>query len=167
MAKGFGAPLAVIAGDARLIARFEDLSATRVHGSPPSLAAISAAEQALALNEKRGDLLRARLVKLVRRFREKLRQIGLSASGGLFPVQTLRAIPDIDPQCLYGQLLDCGVKAVLRSAKGIPDAVLTFLITVLHTRSDIDRCMDALQHALGLGRRQHERRNHALSEGAL
>jgi len=162
LAKGFGAPLAVIAGDARLIARFEDLSATRVHSSPPSLAAISAAEQALALNEKRGNLLRARLMKIVRFFREKLHQIGLSALGGLFPVQTLRAIPDIDPQRLYRQLLDCGVKAVLRSAKDMSDGALTFLITVLHTRSDIDRCMDALQHALVLVRHQHERRNHAL-----
>jgi 8-amino-7-oxononanoate synthase len=167
LAKGFGAPLAVIAGDTRLIERFEDLSATRVHCSPPSLAAVSAAEQALALNEKRGDLLRARLVKLVRRFRERLRQVGLSALGGLFPVQTLRPIPDIDPQRLYRQLSDCGVKAVLRSAKGLRDAVLTFLITVLHTRSDIDRCMDALQHALALVRGQHERRNHALSERAF
>jgi 8-amino-7-oxononanoate synthase len=154
--------LAVIAGDARLIARFEDLSATRVHSSPPSLTAISAAEQALALNEKRGDLLRARLVKIVRRFREKLRQIGLSALGGLFPVQTLRAIPGIDPQRLYRQLLDCGVKAVLRSAKDISDGALTFLITVLHTRSDIDGCIDALRHALVLMRHQHERRNHPL-----
>jgi 8-amino-7-oxononanoate synthase len=162
LAKGFGAPLAVIAGDARLIARFEDLSATRVHTSPPSLAAISAAEQALALNEKTGDLLRARLVKLVRRFREKLRQIGLSALGGLFPVQTLRAIPDIDPQRLYRQLLDCGVKAVLRSAKDMPGTALSFLITALHTRSDIDRCMDALQHSFVLMRHPHERRNHAL-----
>jgi len=161
LAKGFGAPLAVIAGDARLIARFEDLSATGVHSSPPSLAAISAAEQALALNEKRGDLLRARLVKLVRRFREKLHQIGVSALGGLFPVQTLRAIPDIDPQRLYRQLLDFGVKAVLRSAKDLPDAALTFLITVLHTRSDIDRCMDALQHSCVLMRHSHDRRNRA------
>jgi 8-amino-7-oxononanoate synthase len=101
-------------------------------------------------------------VNIVRCFREKLRQIGLSALGGLFPVQTLRAIPDIDPQRLYRQLLDYGVKAVLRSTKGMPDAVLTFLITVWHTRSDIDRCMDALQHALVLMRHQHERRNHAL-----
>jgi 8-amino-7-oxononanoate synthase len=167
LAKGFGAPLAVIAGDARLIARFEDLSATRVHSSPPSMAAISAAEQALALNEKRGDLLRARLVKMVRRFREKLRQIGLSALGGLFPVQTLRAIPDIDPRRLYRQLLDCGVNAVLRAAKDLSDGALTFLITVLHTRSDIDRCVDALQRALVLMRHQPERRNHALSERAF
>jgi 8-amino-7-oxononanoate synthase len=91
-----------------------------------------------------------------------LRQIGLSALGGLFPVQTLRAIPDIDPQRLYRQLLDYGVKAVLRSAKGISDGALTFLITAWHTRSDIDRCMDALQHALVLMRHQHERGNHAL-----
>ena len=154
LAKGFGAPLAVIASNAKLIAKFEDLSATRVHSSPPSLAVISAAEQALAVNEKRGDLLRIRLVKLVRHFREGLRQIGLSALGGLFPVQTLMAIPGIDPQWLYSRLLGFGVRAVLRSALHMPGAAISFLITVLHTRSDIGRCMDALQHACVLVRHE-------------
>jgi len=119
LAKGFGAPLAVIAGDARLIARFEDLSATSVHSSPP----LSGGNQRCRARtrpqcEERQPPGAPRLVKIVRRFRENLRQIGLSALGGLFPVQTLRAIPGIDPRRLYGQLLDCGVKAVLRSGEG-------------------------------------------------
>jgi 8-amino-7-oxononanoate synthase len=161
LAKGFGAPLAVIASNAKLITKFENLSATRVHTSPPSLAVISAAQRALAVNEKRGDLLRIRLMKLVRHFREELRQIGISALGGLFPVQTLRAIPDIDPRHLHSQLLSCGVRAVLRSVRQMPNAALSFLITVLHTRSDIGRCMDALQHSCVLVRHQRGKRDHA------
>ncbi len=161
LAKGFGAPLAVIASNAKLITKFENLSATMVHTSPPSLAVISAAQRALAVNEKRGDLLRIRLVKLVRHFREELRRIGISALGGLFPIQTLRAIPAIDPRHLHSQLLSCGVRAVLRSTRHMPNAALSFLITVLHTRSDIGRCMDALQHSCVLVRRQLGKRDHA------
>ena len=163
LAKGFGAPLAVIASNAKLIAKFEDLSATRVHSSPPSLAVISAARRALAVNEMRGDRLRSHLAKLVRHFREGLRQIGLSALGGLFPVQTLRAIPGIDPQRLYRRLLSFDVRAVLRSTRHMSGAALSFLITVLHTPSDIGCCMDALQHSCVLVRHERGKRDHALS----
>jgi len=38
LAKGFGAPLAVLAGSARVVARFEAEAATPVHCSPPSAA---------------------------------------------------------------------------------------------------------------------------------
>jgi hypothetical protein len=84
------------------------------------------------------------------------------ALGGLFPVQTLRVIPGIDPQRLYRRLLSFGVRAVLRSARQMPDAALSFLITVMHTRSDIGRCMEALQHSCVLVRHEHGKRNHAL-----
>ena len=143
LAKGFGAPLAVLAGNAEMIAKFEDLSGTRVHCSPPSLAAISAAQRALAVNEKQGD---------------GLLQIGLSALGGLFPVQTLKPIPGTDPERLYRQLLCFGIRAVLRSARNIFGAAVSFLITALHTRSDIGRCMDALEHAYALVGHQRGRR---------
>jgi 8-amino-7-oxononanoate synthase len=158
LAKGFGAPLAVLAGNAETIAKFEELSATRVHCSPPSLAAISAAQRALAVNEEQGDGLRSRLVKLVRHFRDSLHQIGLSALGGLFPVQTLKPIPGTDPERLYRQLLSFGVRAVLRSARNIFGAAVSFLITALHMRSDIGRCMDALEHAYALVGHQRGRR---------
>ena len=92
-----------------------------------------------------------------------LHQIGLSAQGGLFPVQTLRAIPGVDPERLYRRLLSFDVRAVLRSARHMPGAALSFLITVMHTRSDIGRCMDVLQHSCVLVRHERGKRDHALS----
>jgi 8-amino-7-oxononanoate synthase len=159
LAKGFGAPLAVIAGNAKLITKFKVLSATRVHTSPPSLAAINAAQRALAINGTRGDLLRISLAKLVRHFRQELRQIGLSALGGLFPVQTLEIIPDVDPRHLHTRLRSCGVRAVLHSVRHMPNAAVSFLITLLHTWSDIGRCMDALRHSCVLARLQRGTRD--------
>lgn len=161
LAKGFGAPLAALAGDARVISTFEDLSSTRIHCSPPSLAAIAAASRALAVNERRGDCLRRRLARLVRCFRDGLRRIGLSAWGGLFPVQTLKAIPGVNPERLYRRLLSFGVRAVLGQAPNMPDGRLGFLITALHSRSDIRGCVDALQHACSALRHEHERTEHA------
>ncbi len=153
-----------------MITRFEELSGTRVHSSPPSLAVVSAAQRALAINEKRGDDLRNQLEKLVRHFRESLRRIGLWAFGGLFPFQTLKAIPGIDAEPLYRRLLSFGVKAVLRSARHASGGALSFLITLLHTRSDISRCVDALQQSCVVVRRERGKRVRALSRagsGAL
>lgn len=163
LAKGFGVPLAVLASNANLIAQFEDLSATRVHSSPPSFAVISAAQRALASNERRGDCLRRHLAKLVQHFRESLRQIGLLTHGGLFPVQTLKPIPGVDPEPLYRQLLSLGVRAVLRSARHTPGAALSFVVTALHTRSDIRRCADALQQSCALVRHEHRKGDYALN----
>jgi 8-amino-7-oxononanoate synthase len=163
LAKGFGAPLAVLAGSAEVIAKFEGLSGTRVHSSPPSLAVISAAQRALAINERQGDHLRNRLANLVRHFREGLRQIGLGACGGLFPFQTLHVVPGLDPRPLHRRLLSLGVRAVLRSARHLPGAAVSFLITVLHTRADIDRCVEALRRSCVVIRQGRSRRHHTLS----
>jgi 8-amino-7-oxononanoate synthase len=162
LAKGFGAPLAVLASNAKLIAKFEELGATRVHSSPPSLAVISAAQRALAINAKQGDSLRNHLAKLVRYFQDGLRRIGLSALGGLFPMQTLNAIPGVVPEMLYRRLLSFGVKTVLRSARNLFGSVVSFLMTALHTRSDIGRCIDALRHACALIHHERGKRGHAL-----
>jgi 8-amino-7-oxononanoate synthase len=166
LAKGFGARLAVLTGSAEVIAKFEDLSGTRVHSSPPSLAVISAAQRALAMNERQGDRLRNRLANLVRHFRERLRQLGFSACGGLFPFQTLRAIPDVEPEALYRRLLGLGVRAVLRSARRPPGAAVSFVITLLHTRSDIDGCVEALLQSCALIRQGRSRRHHTCRAGS-
>ena len=150
LAKGFGAPLAVLAGSGELISRFERLSSTRTHSSPPSLASISAGESALAINSSQGDDLRHRLLRLVRRFRAHLKQLGLSASGGLFPVQTLNPIAGLEMKRLHCRLLARGVRTVLRRARNGWDAKLSFLITMLHTQADIDGGITALQAACAL-----------------
>ena len=100
LAKGFGVPIAVLAGSRAWIRRYEEKSLTRVHCSPPSVATLRAAEHAVEMNRTWGDILRHRLALLVRRFREGLRALGLSASGGLFPIQTLVLPPRVDARSL-------------------------------------------------------------------
>jgi len=154
LAKGFGAPLAVLAGNARVILEFENRSATRVHCSPPSLAVISAAHRALVINNRQGEHLRSRLAKLVCQFKDGLRQIGLMARGGFFPTQTLRAIAGVDTESLHRVLLGFGIRAISRQPRNSSSPALSFVITASHTQSDIGCCMDALQRACALIRRE-------------
>lgn len=147
LAKAFGAPLGVMAGDAVTIANFEHFSATRVHCSQPSLADIGAAQRALAINDRRGDALRTRLSNLVRHFRLGLRRIGLATHGGLFPVQTLKPIAGVNPSSLHRLLLDLGIGAVLRRSRPTCQPIISFLFSATHTRSEIGHCIDALHRA--------------------
>jgi 8-amino-7-oxononanoate synthase len=167
LAKGFGAPLATIAGSALLIAKFEQSSATQVHCSPPSLAAIAAAERALAINANRGDQIRARLLKLVQRFRTQLKQLGLAASGGVFPVQTLKPIRNLEMNRMHDRLSRLGVKTVLHGVRNARDARLSFLITSQHTPADIDAGINGLHQACAVARRQFQSRESSLVHDLL
>jgi 8-amino-7-oxononanoate synthase len=151
LAKGFGSPMAMLAGSADMIQRFEEESATRVHCSPPSLAALHAADHALAINLAVGDRLRRHLAQLVRRFHRGLHAIGLAADGGLFPVQTLRRV-GIPAEILYQRLLHLGIRTILiRCCREISSRV-AFLITALHRHSDIDRAVETLDRAITFDR---------------
>src|SRR4030095_732297 len=55
LAKRFGVPLAVLAGSEAAVSRFEATSETRVHCSPPSVAALHAAAHALAVHRRDGE----------------------------------------------------------------------------------------------------------------
>jgi len=101
----------------------------------------------LAVNEKGGDALRVRLATGVRQFRKRLAGIGLSATGGLFPVQTLAPLNGLDAAALYRRLLRLGVRTVLRRAGGSAEVRISFLITARHTPDEIDRAVDALSEA--------------------
>jgi 8-amino-7-oxononanoate synthase len=147
LAKGFGVPMAVLAGNAGMIRGFDEQSETRVHCSPPSQAVLRAAEHALAVNRTHGDRLRRQLAQLVRRFREGLCALGLAADGGLFPVQTLKPA-GVAAEILYRRLLDLGIRTVvIRRCREI-SAQVAFLITALHRPSDIDRAVEAIGRAI-------------------
>lgn len=152
LAKGFGVPVAVLSGSNAMIRRFEMESKTRVHCSPPSLAVIHAAEHALNINREHGDALRLRLVRLVSRFRNRLKKAGFSATGGLFPVQTLAPIPEIDARTLHQRLLQLGIRTVLRQGVNKNSPCVSFLITARHTPCDIDRAVNTLVCAVELKR---------------
>jgi 8-amino-7-oxononanoate synthase len=166
LAKGFGAPLAVMAGSGAVISKFKELSSTRVHSSPPSLAVIAAGQRALVINASQGDSLRSRLLELVCHFRDRLRQLGLSTSGGFFPVQTLKPIPDVDVGWLHNRLMSLGVKTVLHRPQNGLEIKLSFLIATLHTAAEIDTAINALRQARALTRRQSRNRDDTLSRSS-
>lgn len=147
LAKAFGSPMAMLAGSASLIRLFEEQSATRVHCSPPSLAALHAAEHALTTNNALGGRLRRHLAQLVHRFHAGLHAIGLAADGGLFPVQTLRPA-GIAADVLYQRLLRLGIRTILMRRCCAIGARVAFLITAQHRYSDIDRAVEAIGRAM-------------------
>ena len=144
LAKGFGAPVAALAGSEILVRRFITGSDTRVHCSTPSVAVIHAAEHAFAVNRERGNLLRQRLAQRVRQFRYGLGRIGWSATGGLFPVQALRCTTGPEAVRMRERLSRRGVRAVLSRARNGGQARLSFLITSRHSAMEIDRCVAML-----------------------
>jgi 8-amino-7-oxononanoate synthase len=150
LAKGFGVPLAVLSGSAEMIRRFEAASETRRHCSPPSFAALSAAEHALAENEENGEALRAHLAQLVRHFHGRLLAEGFSAGEGLFPVQTLKPIHGIDGRVLHERLLHKGVRTLLQAGRNEQEARVSFVLSARHQLRDVDRAVEALAQATKL-----------------
>jgi 8-amino-7-oxononanoate synthase len=146
LAKGFGAPLALLAGARREIGRFAAASETRVHCSPPSTAALRAADQALAVNRLRGEELRARLLRLVCLFRAGVERLGLHCGGGLFPVQALAPMPPSIVGAAQAELLRHNVR-VVALRHGRSRAQVCFLLTARHSHADVQRALSALAAA--------------------
>ncbi|MBX3304988.1 MAG: pyridoxal phosphate-dependent aminotransferase family protein [Nitrospira sp.] len=145
MAKGFGVPVAVLAGSEKMVRRFEQASSTRIHCSPPSNAVVHAADHALSVNRQQGDHLRLRLWQLVSRFKKGLAEAGLSTHGGDLPVQTWEPSPESSPVGCHNALLQRGISSVLHLARHGFQAQISFLITALHRVQDIDHATDALK----------------------
>jgi 8-amino-7-oxononanoate synthase len=148
LAKGFGAPLAMIGGSKNFIRRFKAESQTRVHCSPPSAADVSAAEHALAVNTMRGDMLRRKLGRLVHLFKRRLTDVPVSASRGLFPVQSLKTLYSGSVAGLYRSLRNQGVYTVLHRRCIDRTPHIGFLITVRHSEAEISRAGETVAEIL-------------------
>ncbi|WP_219909702.1 aminotransferase class I/II-fold pyridoxal phosphate-dependent enzyme [Pseudoduganella armeniaca] len=146
LAKAFGVPLAVLAGSADWIRRFERISETRLHASPPSRAVVVAARRALRLNAVCGDVLRRTLAQRVAQFRAALRAARLPGGGGAFPVQWLALPPDTDLAAAHAALRHAGVLAVPQCRAG--QARLAFLLRADHTPADVARAVRIMAHEL-------------------
>lgn len=148
VAKGFGAPLAMLGGSKAVITAFESESVTRMHCSPPSAAVVVAASHALAVNRRYGDALRKQLAQRVAHFRLKLRDLNVIATGGLFPVQPLTMPEQIDVRVLHEALLARGLQAVLHRSTDGADLRISFIITTRHSAGDIDWAVASLADAM-------------------
>ena len=154
LAKGLGVPVAVLAGSAAAVSRFDATSETRVHCSPPSVATLHAAAHALAVNRSHGETLRARLACLVRVFRRQLLHAGFPVTGGLFPVQTLATVRHDATARLHQALWRRHVLTVLRQDVEASGPRLTLLLTARHTPHDAADLVRALTCA---SQRRHPR----------
>ncbi|WP_051293760.1 aminotransferase class I/II-fold pyridoxal phosphate-dependent enzyme [Pseudoduganella violaceinigra] len=135
LAKGFGAPLAVLAGPRALLGSFMASSATRVHCSPPSVAAIAAGSSALAANRRAGRGLRKRLGERVAQLQSALADGGLRCAGGAFPVQRIVLPPSCDGPALRRDLSLAGVDVLLQGSRARP--VLTLLLRADHSAQQV------------------------------
>ncbi|SFU62353.1 aminotransferase class I/II-fold pyridoxal phosphate-dependent enzyme [Pseudoduganella namucuonensis] len=145
LAKGFGAPLAVLGGGVELVARFERQSASRAHASPPSAAVIAAARQALRENQERGEHLRGMLLARVRQFRGGLAEAGVACLGGDFPVQVV-PLPARGLDEGHAAAMAAALNAVpLRSGAG---PALAFLLRADHAPYDVAHVVALLIHHL-------------------
>jgi 8-amino-7-oxononanoate synthase len=153
LAKAFGVPVAMLGGGEEFVGRFRENSATLVHCSPPSAAAISAAQRALQLNRRFGDVLRRRLAERVIQFRRGVPN--LLAADGLFPVQPLKLPGRIEPRAVHRALLGRGVSPVLHRDSNDGGSRISFVLTASHRLSEIDYAVESLADALRRG--SHER----------
>jgi 8-amino-7-oxononanoate synthase len=144
LAKGFGVPLAVMAGSRQAVEQFERESETRVHCSPPSVANVHAAEHALDVNQSSGDALRLRLAWIVHHFHIRLRHFGLNTTGGIFPAQTLRGIAGDEAVQLHARLQQRSIHTVLHQGQHIHTAGLTIILNARHRAEAINRLTRAL-----------------------
>jgi 8-amino-7-oxononanoate synthase len=145
LAKGLGAPLAALAASSPLVERIRRRAPTRVHASPPSAAVIAAAARGLAMNRTEGRARRARLATQVRALRQVLSGMGLAPRGGALPVQRIALASRIETERLHGALRRRGVKAVLARAACTGRTEIAFLVTALHTASDVREVETALR----------------------
>jgi 8-amino-7-oxononanoate synthase len=132
MAKGMGAPAAVLSGPEQEIAGFVRRSEVRIHTSPASSAALSAVSHALDLNAHSGADLRSRLLSNVDLFRRQLRQAGLHPKGGRFPVQVLSFRRSGEAAQAYQRLKDRGVSALLLAPHAGKNPDLCFCLRADH-----------------------------------
>ncbi len=142
LAKGFGVPLAVLAGSRAVLQRFDACSQTRTHASPPSVAVIQAGRHALAVNHQSGDALRQRLWQRIAQLQQGLAHAGIACRGGRFPVQTLLLGPA--GRTLHAALARRGIDTVLQASGAT--TLISFLLRADHRSCDVDRAVAALQH---------------------
>ncbi len=148
LAKGFGLPLAVMAGHSIWMEEFGFHNLTRMHNSPVSMAHLLAARNAVSINTKRGDRLREKLFENINYFKKTLRKAGLESSGGIFPVQTIKSIPSKKAVQVHEKLWGLGIKSLLLINRQRRRTELAFIITQAHHRTDLDLLVHQVDHYL-------------------
>lgn len=149
VAKGFGVPIAVLAGSRATLAHLERTAETRTHSSPPSNATLAALAHALDLNERTGESRRLQLAHAVHLLRNGVRELGLAMSGGVFPVQRMVSPVGASAFALQRRLEAAGVSTIVtrsRCSGQLPS--VSWLVTSAHSEADVARALETLRRVL-------------------
>lgn len=137
LAKAFGVPMAVLSGAHEQVAAFRERSETRVFGSPPSAAVLSAAANALQINATTGDKRRSRLLQSVRLFRQCMSVAGFAPRGGFFPVQSLSGFSKEQVWSMHRALQEAGIRTVPVKVHGRQPR-LCWILNAAHHETEIE-----------------------------
>ncbi len=153
LAKGFGVPLAILAGNRKVVERIRQSSKTRVHCSPPSNADFRATQHALRINEQRGDELRRLLYTNVVLFKQRLQKAGIFTSGGIFPVQMIKGIERNQAIHLLEFLSEKDVQALLTKTH-TRQVALSFMLRADHDTNEILKVTSLIAKKLATTRKK-------------
>lgn len=145
LAKGFGAPLAVVASAQETVERFERTSETRLHCSPVSAPALHAGEHAMAENGYRGDRMRGTICALIGRLRTKLEGSPLRPRGGMFPVQTFAGSRTTPVAYLQRRLAAAEIETLALRDRTSGAPRLAVMLTAKHSVRDVDRLASVMR----------------------
>lgn len=140
LAKGYGVPVAVLAGSAARLAQWRATAPTRMHTSPVSGWHGWAAAAALAHDARHGEAARQRLARALADFRAAAAGAGLRAHGGDFAVQMLRLGRPGPAVALHQHLARHGIGALLLAGPApgaAPD--VAFCLCAGHRPADFAR----------------------------
>lgn len=138
LAKAFGVPLAVLCGSELQVHKFKGYSETRIHCSPPSVAALAAGQNALRQNAAFGDEWRMKLLQNVSFFKAIMADNGFETKGGFFPVQTVLGLDDEQTRQIHVALWKKGIRTVSVLAHG-KTPKLCWLLNARHSERDIQQ----------------------------
>ncbi len=144
LAKGLGAPVAVVTGRPDRIGRIRTDGPTRVHAGPPTSSDVGALAQALA-----ADLgpRRARLASTVVRVRAVVDDLGLRPLGIPFPVVATEG-GRRDPLELHRALAAAGVRSLATTGRCTGRPTLTICLRADHVPAEVRRLENALAAAV-------------------
>jgi len=136
-AKAFGVPVAALCGSRKWIKYYKRKSNSRINSSPVSNAHLSAAQAAIDLNRRTGNIRRQLLLRKVLFFQQRMRRSPWQLKGGMFPMQTL-VCQDQEMAIRYHKYLaKVGIKTALLAPHLEEEIAILFLLRANHRFSDL------------------------------
>lgn len=149
LAKGFSAPLAVVAGPAARIERIRREGPARVHAGPPTTADIAALRG--AVTDDSLDDRRARLARLVVRVRRTLEELDLHPLGVPFPVVATEGGCS-DPLEIHRALAASGIRSLATTGRCTGRPTLTLCLRADQSYAELNQLERVLRAAIAGGR---------------